>query len=368
MKIAIFSELYSPSIGGMEVRYKALSKAFIERGHEVSVYSIGHEKNVSPHEKIDGVDVFRYPITKNYKEPLIKSLKRAILPIFIYSFWVSKIAANEKFDFIIYNQWPLFHVAFSPKNSRHKSAIDWCEIRNGKIYRFFQRSLPSLFRFNIAVSPSVRDHIEKISGQSVYFLPSGIDRDLYFQSSRSQRSSILYLGRIAEHKNIPLLIQAYELLRENGYQGNLLIAGEGPAFKEISALVSSSRYSNFINLLGLVNNEEKVNLLGKCELLVIPSKREGFPNVVAEAMASGLPTVTSEYPENGTADVVSYYGCGLVSKPTAISLSETILSALNDWENLSAEAFRRSEELGWSSLVETFEEQILMQAKNKKLV
>ncbi|MCG9889485.1 MAG: glycosyltransferase family 4 protein [Thermosynechococcaceae cyanobacterium MS004] len=363
MKIAIFSELYSPSIGGMEVRYKALSKAFIERGHEVSVYSIGHEKRLPSHEKNNGVIVFRYPITNNYKEPLIKSLKRSILPILLYSFWVSRIASSEKFDFIIYNQWPLLHVVFSPKKSRHKSAVDWCEIRNGKIYLFFQRFLPSFFRFNIAVSPSVRDHIEKVSGQSVYFLPSGIDRDLYVQSPRSQRSSILYLGRIAEHKNISLLIQAYELLRENGYQGNLLIAGEGSAFKEISALASSSRYSNFISLLGLVSNEEKVNLLGQCELLVIPSKREGFPNVVAEAMASGLPTVTAEYPENGTADIVSYYGCGLVSKPNAISLSETILAALGDWENLSAEAFRRSEELDWSSLVETFEEQILVKSK-----
>lgn len=363
MKIAIFSELYSPSIGGMEVRYKSLSKALISRGHEVSVYCIGHEKDLLPRETIDGVNIFRYPITRNYKEPILKSLKRALVPLIKYSFWVSNVSSSENFDFIIYNQWPLLHIVCSPKKSRHYSVIDWCEIRNGRIYQFFQKSLPKTFKFNMAVSLSVSDSIEKISGQSVYFLPSGIDKKLYFQSEHNNRSSILYLGRIAEHKNLPLLIEAYELLREKGYKGRLLIAGEGSAFKDVLARVSSSQYSEFISLLGLVSEEKKIDLLSKAELLVIPSKREGFPNVVAEAMASGLPVVTSEYPENGTAAVVSYYGCGLVSKPNAISLSETILDALSDWANLSSEALRRSEELDWNSLVETFENQIIMKAQ-----
>lgn len=363
MRIAIFSELYSPSIGGMEVRYKALSKALISRGHEVSIYSIGHDKNLLSREILDDVDVFRYPITRNYKEPLLKSLKRSLLPLIRYSFWASKISSSEDFDFIIYNQWPLFHILFSPEKHRHCSAIDWCEIRNGKIYQFFQKSLPKTFHFNIAVSPAVCDHIEKVSGQSVYFLPSGIDRDLYLQSSRNQRSSILYLGRIAEHKNLHLLVEAYELLREQGYEGHLLIAGQGPALKDISERIFSSRYSEFISLLGLVSEEKKIDLLSKAEVLVIPSKREGFPNVVAEAMASGLPVVTSKYPENGTASVVSYYGCGLVSEPNALSLSKTILDTLSDWENLSSEALRRSEELDWNSLVESFEKQIMMKAQ-----
>jgi glycosyltransferase involved in cell wall biosynthesis len=365
MKIAIFSELYSPSIGGMEARYKSLSQALVSRGHEVIVYTIGHEKNLLPHEKIDHVNIFRYPITKNYKEPILKSLKRALIPLIRYSLWVSKVSHSEKFDFIIYNQWPLFHIIFSSKISRQYSIIDWCEIRNGKVYQLFQKFLPKVFSRNMAVSPLVCDQIEKASGQSVFFLPSGIKRDLYSLSLRAQRSSLLYLGRIAEHKNVPLLIDAYEHLREDGYEGRLLIAGHGPAFEDISARVSSSKYIDFISLLGLVSEEEKINLLSNAELLVLPSKREGFPNVVAEAMASGLPVVTTEYPENGTASVVSYYGCGLVSQPNARSLADTILSALSDWESLSRKAFSRSEELDWDALVESFENQIIMKEENR---
>jgi glycosyltransferase involved in cell wall biosynthesis len=86
MKIAILSELYTPSIGGMEVRYKELANALNERGHQVTVYCIGHTKNLASHENIDGAEVFRFPIVKNYKEPFIKSLKRAIIPLIRYSF------------------------------------------------------------------------------------------------------------------------------------------------------------------------------------------------------------------------------------------------------------------------------------------
>jgi glycosyltransferase involved in cell wall biosynthesis len=364
MKIAIFSELYSPSIGGMEARYKSFSQALILHGHEVVVYTIGYEQNLSSYETIDNVNIFRYPITKSYKEPFFKSLKRSFIPLIRYSLWVSKISHQENFDFIIYNQWPLFHVVFSSKQSRRYSILDWCEIRNGKIYKFFQKFLPTILGQNMAVSPLVCDQIQQASGQPVFFLPSGIKRDLYTQLPRNQRSSLLYLGRIAEHKNIPLLIDAFEHLRDKGYEGFLLIAGQGPEFENIAERVSSSKYSDFISLLGLVSDEEKINLLSKAELLVLPSKREGFPNVVAEAMASGLPVVTTEYPENGTASVLTYYGCGLVSQPNAISLADTISSALLDWDNLSKMSFDRSKELDWDALVKNFEKHIITKARN----
>ena len=359
MRIGIFTELYAPSIGGMEVRHSQIAQQLTSRGHQVSVYCIGHIYSLLPHENIDGVDVYRYPIVKDYKKPFIKALKRAVLPIIQYGLWSSKIMSQEDFDFIIYNQWPLFHILVSPEKVRECTVIDWCELRDGKFYQFCQKSLPKLSRFNMAVSPSICQGIEKASAQSTFYFPSGINVKSYIPTDRSSRSSILYVGRIAEHKNIPLLIEAFELLRDGGYLGRLQIAGQGPAFEDIQALISSSRHQGHIDLLGLVSETKKVELLASAELLVIPSKREGFPNVVAEAMASALPTITPLYAENGTVDIVTHYKCGLVSQPDPKSLAETILAALSGWEDLSSNALIRSKELDWSILVENFEKKIL---------
>jgi glycosyltransferase involved in cell wall biosynthesis len=363
MKIGIFTELYSPSIGGMEVRYKELANALTERGHKITIYCIGHTKNLMSYEEINGINVFRFPITRNYKEPLIKSLKRAIIPLIRYSFWSSKILSTEDFDFIIYNQWPLFHILTSPKKTRAHSVIDWCEIRNGKFYQLCQTFLPKITQFNMAVSPSVCEHIEKVSSQPVYFLPSGIDRKRYCSLDRDRRTSLLCIGRVAEHKNLPLLIEAFELLKDSEYQGRLILAGDGPELENIRSKISISRHRDSIDLLGLVSEEEKVRLLSEAELLVIPSKREGFPQVVAEAMASGLPIVTSDYPENGTTEILNYYGCGLVSKPDARSLSETIIAALSDWQKYSKICLNSSSELDWSLLAKSFEEELIFKQK-----
>jgi glycosyltransferase involved in cell wall biosynthesis len=353
MKIGIFSELYSPSIGGMEVRHGEIAKTLIRQGHQVSIYCIGHCSGLLPYEKIDGVDVFRHPIVKNYKQPFIKPLKRAITPLIRYAFWCSQVLSKEDFDLIIYNQWPLLHVALAPVKIRSRSIIDWCEVRHGKFYQFCQKSLPKLSGFNMAVSPAVCEQIGAASGCPVFFLPSGISHGKYISLDRTERSSILYLGRIAEHKNIGLLIQSFELLRDCNYQGRLIIAGDGPEFEKIRSQVVASSHRDFIDLLGLVSEEEKVQLLSKAELLVITSKREGFPQIVAEAMASGLPIVTTEYPENGTAAVVSYYGCGLVSKASPDCLSQSILQALSNWQALSDISLQKASDLDWSLLVET---------------
>jgi glycosyltransferase involved in cell wall biosynthesis len=363
MKIAIFTELYSPSIGGQEVRYEELASILVSRSHEVSVYCIGHTKNLLPKENINEVEVFRHPIVDDYKNPIIKPLKRSIVPLIRYSLWISKILSHEHFDFIIFNQWPLLHIVLSPKNNRTHSIIDWCEVRKGKFYQLCQKNLPKLSHFNMAVSQTVCKNIEKVSGKSVFYLPSGINRDRYSYCPFKDRSDILYLGRIAEHKNLALLIEAFELLCGTNFHGNLQIAGQGITLERLKLQASNSKYSDRIYLLGSVTEDEKINLLSKSKLLVIPSKREGFPRIVAEAMASGLPVVTTQYPENGTADVLSLYNCGYISQPSSRSLCETMQQAILDWDKLSRSGLNRAHELDWETLVDSLEKQVMMQLK-----
>jgi glycosyltransferase involved in cell wall biosynthesis len=87
--------------------------------------------------------------------------------------------------------------------------------------------------------------------------------------------------------------------------------------------------------------------------------REGFPRVVAEAMASGLPVVTSEFPENGTKDVVLSYDSGVVTLPSPDDLALGITHALQNWDHYSQAGRAGAKTLSWNLIARTFEDLVV---------
>jgi glycosyltransferase involved in cell wall biosynthesis len=82
-------------------------------------------------------------------------------------------------------------------------------------------------------------------------------------------------------------------------------------------------------------------------------------------MASGLPVVTCEFIENGTASVVRHYEIGLVSKPDPSSLSQTIAEALTDWHKYSKICIDASKNLDWSILVKSLEQELMSKIQSQ---
>jgi len=351
MKIAIFTECYPPSVGGQEIRFAEMAQVMIRRGHSVDVFCVRNMRDSSSAESVDGVAVHRYPEAFNYQQPLIKALKRRPWVVMQYAYWCRK-QAREHFDLCLYNQWPLAHIFLAPSEVRSKAIADWCEVREGWVFGAIQRALPKMTAMNMAVSQAVKRKMESLSGQSFTYVPSGIFVDRYRSVPREQRWGILYIGRLTEHKNLGLLIEAFEQLRASGYEGPLRIAGGGPALVGLQKQIAQSPQRENIQLLGFASEEQKVELLSSAQVLVIPSRREGFPRIVAEAMASGLPTVTVDYPENGTRDVVREYGVGMVSNPDAKSLSQSIRDTLTDWEKYSQAGLSACRSLDWDVVVD----------------
>lgn len=358
MRIALLTELYPPSIGGQELFFEGLGRALAERGHRVEVFCVGHAAGLPAQETLNGIAVYRFPSDPSYRAPPRAWMKRAWPSIFRYALWTRRQLRDGDYDLVILNQWPLLHAVTLPRRLRRRAVLHWCEVRDGRFYQTAQRFLPRLAGHNAAISDAVATAIGTASGRPFITLPSGLRLGEYRSAPAGMRSGILSLGRIVEHKNLPLLVAAFEQLRQRGYAGRLTIAGDGPALAPLQRVVAASPAADDIVLAGPVSDEDKAKLLAEHELFAIVSQREGFPRVVAEAMASGLPVLTAAYPGNGAKDIVHAAGCGLVAEPEPTVLADAARAILGRWATHSEAGLRFAADLDWSRIAERLERQV----------
>ncbi len=106
---------------------------------------------------------------------------------------------------------------------------------------------------------------------------------------------ILAVGRLHKQKDFPVLIKSfYNILNINKINAKLLILGEGPERNNLESLIDELNLKESVCLCGFVNNPYAY--MNKSSIFVLSSAWEGFGNVVAEAMAFGLPIVSTDCP------------------------------------------------------------------------
>lgn len=351
MKIAVFSEFYEPHRGGVEVRAAGMCGALVDLGHEVTVHTVGYDPALSPTETINGVHVVRYPASR-YDRPVLAATRRSVWSTLRFALWC-RARAKAPYDLYMYEEFPWLHGFLAPRSARMRGVFDWCEYRAHPVFAVVQRMLPRMFRSNVAVSDAVATRISASSGRVVSTLPSGIRTSSFRNRPRAQRTGIIYVGRLWRHKNFPLTVASFEELCRRGYPGTLTIVGDGPEADHLRQLVAASPVADRIVMTGSIDEAAKVEILSRAELLFLLSGREGFPVVVAEAMASGLPTVTVDLPDNGAKSVVAQYGAGAVAVPTAVAVADAAQAVLADWEANSQRCLQAAAQLDWRELVTT---------------
>ncbi len=111
---------------------------------------------------------------------------------------------------------------------------------------------------------------------------------------RKQLRRLGYAGRFAPGKNVDQLIRLFESVAEDHPLLELHLAGDGPLLEEITAMCEGSPYTDRIFLHGFV--EDIRSFYESIDLFVFISSFESFGNVVAEALLTGAPVLTSDVP------------------------------------------------------------------------
>jgi glycosyltransferase involved in cell wall biosynthesis len=164
-----------------------------------------------------------------------------------------------------------------------------------RMIRFASRNAAAI----IAVSAALRDALVAldIPRERVSVLRNGVDLAMFRPGDRQTARArlgvsgrmLLSVGYLIERKGHDLTIAALPSL--DGF--SLMIVGEGPERQRLMKLASSLGVSERVKFLGSVPHEKLRDLYLCADALVLSSSREGWPNVLLEAMACGTPVVAS---------------------------------------------------------------------------
>lgn len=104
--------------------------------------------------------------------------------------------------------------------------------------------------------------------------------------------SLIAIGRLHPQKGFDLLLQAFNKIQAKHPDWQITILGEGPMRSELEALRAQLKLTDRVHLPGLVTNVPEY--LNQADLFVMPSRFEGFPMALCEAMAVGLPVLAAD--------------------------------------------------------------------------
>ena len=131
--------------------------------------------------------------------------------------------------------------------------------------------------------------------------------------SQSAPLRVVYIGRLADGKGIPDIVDAVRILRDRGVTVVLSIAGSGTLEQELRDLVIAAGVADRVNFTGAVFGSAKDLLWLQSDVFAFPTLREGLPYAILESMAAGAVPVTT--PVGGIPDVLIHKVHGLLISP-----------------------------------------------------
>jgi glycosyltransferase involved in cell wall biosynthesis len=226
-----------------------------------------------------------------------------------FAVWKKLSAVNPRTVFVPgYYTAPAFAAAIWARVHRRKTVLMTESTQQDHRRRWWKESVKSflvrrLFDYAIAGGkPHVR-YLRALgfSEQRIRMNYDVVDNKFFSEASAARRQAgtynrspyFLYVGRLAEEKNVSGLIGCYALYRLAGGSWPLVIVGAGPLGQELKTQASFTGFGQDIRFAGMKSSRELPEYYASAGCFILPSMREPWGLVVNEAMASGLPVIVS---------------------------------------------------------------------------
>ncbi|NIM04788.1 MAG: glycosyltransferase [Armatimonadetes bacterium] len=343
MRIALFSECYSPIVNGVVVAVSTLRQELLRLGHQVYLFAPRY-----PGYQETEPNIFRFPsisLPTNPRYPLgiplfsrdLSTHLRDFAPEVVHSHSLfgmgraAKKAAHRQQARLVFTYHTLLE-DYSHYVPLPQPLVRW-------LARRVSRSFADRADFIIAPGPAAQQALRSYGVVNpVEIIPTGADLSLAeesFSSPIRQRWGIpeeaplvAFAGRIAKEKNLELLLTAFKEILSRLPAAHLLLIGGGPWEDEIQRLASRLNLSKAVHISGFLPRREVFHALKHAQLFAFPSLTDTQGIVVIEAMACGLPVVATE--SGAVAEILRNGEEGLVVEATAERFAQALSRVLQD--------------------------------------
>jgi glycosyltransferase involved in cell wall biosynthesis len=189
----------------------------------------------------------------------------------------------------------------------------------------------------IAASDQTAARLRAIVGNraSISVVPNGIDLDgIRGSYPDAARVDLVTVGRFLPHKNMHVLLDSIAILHASGLPVTCRIIGDGPQRDDLHAQAKELGIQDALDFRHDIWEQKDVySLMKAARVAVFPTVREGFGIAVLEAIACGLPVVTTSAPDNLAQYLVARSSSGILSAPTAQAIADATRELLARYPN-----------------------------------
>ena len=345
MKICIFTETYYPVVGGGETQARLLAEGLIANGHSVIILSRRSDAALKQHENYGGVNVYRLaPVGSG-------QLKKWGL---LVSSLPALVRLRDQYDLIFVSGYRIIGLTAVLVGKLFRKPVVLKADSQGEMSGgFFESGLKkfgisrSSFVFRLflgfrnvilkkadafsAISPEITSEWASsgVPLDKIRLIPNGVDTARFFPANAEQKSCLreklnlpqvaiiaIYTGRLVSYKGLPLLLKVWGEIRCKYKNAILLLAGTGGldihnCEAELRDYVTSVGLEKNVWFLGSVQNVPEY--LQAADLFIFPTENDALPSSLIEAMACGLPVVTT--PVGAIKGIIEDKKTGLIVQP-----------------------------------------------------
>jgi glycosyltransferase involved in cell wall biosynthesis len=192
---------------------------------------------------------------------------------------------------------------------------------------------------------------------SIDVIPNGVELDRFYPAETGQRPDTLRLltvGRLSVTKRVEMLVDAIEILHKEGRRLHFTIVGGGALEPQLHEMVLKKNLGHIVEITGRTDPEDMPQIYRRSDVLISASMQEGMSNAMLEAMASGLPIITTRC--EGLEELIA--DNGIVVEPASAGSIAGAIKKLADERQLcrqmSLAARSRAEQFSWSRAAEQY--------------
>ncbi|MEA3226962.1 MAG: glycosyltransferase family 4 protein [Planctomycetota bacterium] len=195
---------------------------------------------------------------------------------------------------------------------------------------------------------------------SIDVIPNGVEIDRFSPAksgSTAAKLRLLTVGRLSGTKRVEMLVDAVEILHKDGVNLHFAIAGGGQLEKQLRETVSERNLGEIIEISGRLDPEVMPHVYRENDVFISATVQEGMSNAMLEAMASGLPIITTRC--EGVEELIADNGL-IVESANAEKIAEAARELAQDKQmrkRMAVAARKRAEEFGWNDVALSYIEQ-----------